>query len=384
MNVVTTCRAAAATLAQRLNAETVGNVEREITAIVHPRLATEESHLIYAPEAPALEALKAGSAKVALIGPDVEVSEALLEAGCGFIRVERPRYALALLSQWLDKPAHIEPGIHPTAVIDETAKIEGTVIVGPYVVIGPHVTIGEDTVLHAHVSIGGNTTIGANCLFHAGARVGDRVTIGNRVILQPNACIGSDGYSYVTPEKSTHETARGSGSRGDGQRMNRIERIQSLGTVVLEDEVEVGACTCIDRGTLAETRIAKGTKIDNLTQIGHNNQVGQNCLIVSQVGVSGSCKIGNGVVLAGQVGLADHLTVGDGALIMAKSGVMQDVPENEIVGGTPAMPRRAIGEQLVYLGKLKEMHKAIKSLTKQVETLQTELASVKQREEASV
>jgi UDP-3-O-[3-hydroxymyristoyl] glucosamine N-acyltransferase len=147
-------------------------------------------------------------------------------------------------------------------------------------------------------------------------------------------------------------------------------RINSLGTVVLEDDVEVGAGTTIDRATLGETRIGRGTKLDNQVMIGHNNTVGENCLIVSQVGLAGSCKIGNRVVIAGQAGLADHLTVGDDAIITAKAGVMNDVPAKEVVAGLPALPRRQTMTNLIYINKLKDMVGDIKSLKKRLEQLE--------------
>jgi UDP-3-O-[3-hydroxymyristoyl] glucosamine N-acyltransferase len=369
------------TLVERLQkvvqAESWGNANLEVGAIVHPRLAVCPACMVYAPDLKALQALEEGPAKTAVVALNAEIPEEVLERlqknGCGLLKVERPRYALALLSQWFDKPAFVPAGIHPTAVIDPSATLETGVTVGPYAVVGPTTHVGQNSILHAHVSVGADCELGEGCLLHAGARVGDRVTLGKRVILQPNACIGSDGYSYVTPEKSGHEAARETGGAANKGQTSKLERIQSLGTVVLEDDVEVGACACIDRGTLAETRIRKGTKIDNLVQIGHNNQVGEACLIVSQVGLSGSCTIGNRVVLAGQAGLADHLTVGDDALVMAKSGVMTSVEAGSVVGGIPAQPRRLIGEQLVYLSKLKTMHQSIKALEKQVAELQKQM-----------
>jgi UDP-3-O-[3-hydroxymyristoyl] glucosamine N-acyltransferase len=343
-----------------------------VERLVHPRLANSVTDLVYVSTPEALQALEADRAKAAVIDAAIAIPETLLAKGCGFLVVQRPRYALAKLSQRFDKPAFITQGIHPTAEVHPTATLAEDVTLGAYVLIGANSKLGKGCVLHAHVSVGADVTLDEQCLLHAGVRIGDRVSLGKRVIIQPNACIGSDGYSYVTPEASNHEQAK-QGSTIAVNEEQRIERINSLGTVVLEDDVEVGACTCIDRGTLAETRIGRGTKIDNLTQIGHNNTVGQNCLIVSQVGLAGSCKIGNRVVLAGQVGVGDHITIGDDAVILAKSGVMNKVEPKAILGGSPAMPRRQILEQLAYMGKMKDLHKDVKELKKQLAALQAQL-----------
>jgi UDP-3-O-[3-hydroxymyristoyl] glucosamine N-acyltransferase len=181
--------------------------------------------------------------------------------------------------------------------------------------------------------------------------------------------IGSDGFSYVTAKESRHEKHAAKDSTSVAS--EGVMRINSLGYVVLEDDVEVGACTCIDKGTLAETRIAKGTKLDNLVQIGHNNTIGQNCLIVSQVGISGSCTIGNGVVIAGQTGLADHLQVGDNAVIMARSGVMRDVEANATLLGAPALPHREAMANMAQLVRLREIAKEVKQALKRLEALET-------------
>lgn len=361
-----------ATLAKEYGFQLVGNGNVAIQALVHPRKASKPTDLIYAPDAQALTALGATAACAALVPEEMVIPKALLDnPAFGFLVTPRLRVGLARLLQRFEHTAWVLPGIHPTAVVHATAQVGQQVTIGPYSVVGPDTVIGDRTHIHDHVSIGAQVRIGQDVRLYSGVRVGDRVQVGHRVIVQFNAAIGSEGFSYTTEDESRHEV-RGEGAASSGKTQPHL-RIPSVGTVVLEDDVEVGANTCIDRGTLAETRIGRGTKIDNLVQVGHNNQVGDHCLLVSQVGLSGSCRLGNGVVLAGQAGLADHLTLGDGAIVMAKSGVMRDVEPGGVVGGTPAMPRKQVLETLVYTARLKETHQEMKRLQKQVKALQQQL-----------
>ena len=200
-------------------------------------------------------------------------------------------------------------------------------------------------------------------------RVGDRVMIGNNVIIHHNASIGADGFSFVTPEKGSVEAAKSGGKVGENKN-TEIIRINSIGTVVIEDHVEIGGCTCIDRSNIGATIIKRGTKIDNLVQIGHNNTIGQNCLIVGQAGIAGSCKVGDRVVLAGQAALADHLTVGDDAIVMAKSGAMRDIEAGSVVGGTPALPAKEALRNISLISKLSDMRKDLREMKKRLEELE--------------
>jgi UDP-3-O-[3-hydroxymyristoyl] glucosamine N-acyltransferase len=286
-----------------------------------------------------------------------------------FVVAQRPRLILGLLLQVFELPVWVNEGIHPTAVIDPTAILEAGVVVGPYVVVGPETVIGAGSVLYAHVVVGSQVRLGEGCLLHAGAKVADRSVLGHRVILQPNCVIGSDGFSFITPEASKHEKSANS-QDSVALEQQTLLRIPSVGNVVLGDDVEVGACTTIDRGTLAETRVGQFTKFDNLVQVGHNNTIGDACLIVSQVGIAGSCTIGNGVVMAGQAGLADHLTIGDGAIIMAKAGVMNDVPAGDTVVGAPAYSKRKAFQIMMGQEKLPEVLSDYKKLKKRFEQLE--------------
>ena len=309
--------------------------------------------------------LAASSARAAVVGADAAIPDGALD---GYIEIPRPRYALAGITALFDRPVYRESGIHGSAVIAANAAIGEDVSIGAFVVIGPGAVIGDRSVILSHVSIGANARIGADCLFHPGARVGDRVTIGNRVILHHNASIGADGFSFVTPEPGSVEAAKATG-RVEATNTT-LRRINSLGAVVLGDDVEVGANAAIDRGTISDTRIGRNTKIDNLVQIGHNVQVGENCLLCGQVGIAGSAKIGNRVVLAGQVGVGDHVSVGDDAVVGAKSAVGSDVPPRTVVLGIPAVPRDRAFDQMLNIGRLKSLFADVAGLKNRLKALE--------------
>jgi UDP-3-O-[3-hydroxymyristoyl] glucosamine N-acyltransferase len=346
-----------------------------IAQLCHPKLAKRAEDLVYATNLEALAVLNPQGPTLALVDAalEAELPESLTtNPALGWVAVQRPRLALARFLEQLAPPVYHEAGIHPAAFIHPTATVEDGVSIGAYCTVGPHCHVGAHSVLHPRVHLGTHVRVGQHCTLHVGVVVGDHSQLGNKVVVQPNAVVGGEGFSYVTPQEARHET-RGQETPEDAAKaITSIERIASTGWVVLEDEVEVGAGTTIDRGTLYETRIGKGTKLDNLVQIGHNNRIGQHCFIVSQVGIAGSCTIGNGVVIAGQAGLADHLTIGDGAIIMASSGVMRDVEAGSHVVGLPAQPRKQYIENVLLIGKLKEMRGQFKAMQKQVEAMKTQ------------
>lgn len=237
----------------------------------------------------------------------------------------RPHTAFALAGALL-YPQALRPesvsatsGISPQAVIHPTAEIEPEVEIEPFAVIGAGAQIGSGTRIGPHVVIGANVAIGRDCTIAAGATIVSAL-IGNHVIIHPGARIGQDGFGYAP-----------------GTRPGMIKIVQ-IGRVIIQDHVEIGANTTIDRGTMDDTVIGEGTKIDNLVQIGHNVRIGRHCGIVAQVGIAGSTTIGNGVMIGGNAGLNGHITVGDGAQIAAKSGVASDVGPGERIGGLPARP----------------------------------------------
>lgn len=360
----------------------IGNGALSAINLAHPRMITSPEEMVLILEAGALQLVQQSPIQVksAVVASGIEVPEGLFD---GYIVVERPRLALATLLTIFEKPLHAYKGVHPTAVIESSAQVHPSASIGAFAYVGEKAQVGADCVLMSHVTVGAESKMDDGCVLHAGVRVGERVLMGKRVVLQHNASIGADGFSYVTPEPGSVESAKASGGKVTGQNTD-IFKINSIGTVVLEDNVEVGACTTIDRSNLGATLVKKGTKIDNLVMIGHNNVIGENCLIVSQVGLSGSCEIGNRVVIAGQAGLADHLKVGDDAIIMAKSGVMRDIEPKEVVVGIPAMPRRETFQNLMYMGKLREMFQEIKSLKKKLGELEAEVKAASNAQKVEV
>jgi UDP-3-O-[3-hydroxymyristoyl] glucosamine N-acyltransferase len=241
-------------------------------------------------------------------------------------------------------------GRHHTAIVAPSSSIgEGTRI-GPNVVIGDDARVGKNCTFHAGVVIGSDVTIGDDCELFPNVVVRERVQIGHRVVIHAGAVLGSDGFGY----------------RWDGQSHRKIPQI---GTVIVEDDVEIGSCVCIDRAKFSATRIGRGTKIDNLVQIGHNVVIGPHCVIVGQVGLAGSSRLGTGVVLGGQVAVRDHVTLGDGSSAAACSGIANDVKPKTIVSGTPALPHRQNLREQAALRRLPALLDEMRKLQAEVEEL---------------
>ena len=364
-------------LAQRIEgAYVLGSSTTLVSALVHPALVKEASHMAYIASEAAWQSLlngaKIGLVEEALTIPD-QIKESIEAGEVSLLVVPRSRVALAVLLDIFERRAFLDTGIHPQAFIHPTAQLGENVRVGASASVGANSVLEAGVQIYENVTVGANVQIGAGSILYAGVRIGDRCEIGKRCILQPNAVIGSDGFSYVTPKEARHE------KKNNAETVQGVEallRINSIGTVVLEDEVEVGACTCIDRGTLAETRIGKGTKLDNLTQIGHNNRIGEQCLIVSQVGIAGSCKVGNGVVIAGKVGVGDHLNIGDNAIVMACSAVMRDIEAGAIMLGSPALPHKEAMANIAATMKLREVIKGVKSMQAKFKDFEEKAAQI--------
>jgi UDP-3-O-[3-hydroxymyristoyl] glucosamine N-acyltransferase len=373
-------------LASRLSGATiVGNGKIAVCDLYHPAMMLSPDGMVLILEASAVQRIQNTPArcKTAVVSQvlmdEKAIPEGLFE---GLLVVGRPRLALATLLAIFEKKVQYQPGIHPMAVIEATATVHPSASIGAFTYVGNKAEIGENTVLLSQVTVGAGAVIGQNGLLYPGARIGERVRVGNHVIIHYNASIGADGFSYVTPEPGSVESAKASGGKVT-QTNSKIYKINSIGTVVIEDDVEIGACTTIDRSNLGATLIKKGTKIDNLVMIGHNNEIGENCMIVSQVGVAGSCQIGNRVVIAGQAGLADHLKVGDDAIIMAQSGVMRNIDPREIVLGSPAMPRREAMQNILYTSKMKAMAKELKELKARLTALEKQQAPTPSKQPSS-
>jgi UDP-3-O-[3-hydroxymyristoyl] glucosamine N-acyltransferase len=336
-------------LASLLGGVLHGDGSLEVARPVHPAEARLPTDVAVA-MAPALLALLGTTpARAAIVAAGAPVPEG---AVAGWVEVGRPRRAMGALTRAFEAPPHAPPGVHPSAVVEAGAEIGEGASVGAFAWVGPGARIGARTVLMPHVTVGAGASVGADGLLHPGVRVGPGCRIGDRAIVHHNASIGADGFSFVTPERGSVEEAKASGTVAEGTRNVAIERIASLAPVVVGDDVEIGAGTCIDRGTLSPTRIGSGTKIDNLVQVGHNVRVGENCMICGQVGIAGSARIGDRVVLAGQVGVADNVVVGDDVVAGAQSGIAVDVPARSVVVGSPAIPKQAAFDQLRLLRRL--------------------------------
>ena len=287
-------------------------------------------------------ALAASKAAAVLVGPDLGPDQ---EVGIPAIRVADPYEAFAGYLERLltDRDRVFPPGIHSTAVIDPEADVSGAAAIGPYCVIGPGTVVRAGSRLGAHVVLGCDVTVGSDCLVYAGVIVREGCLVGNRVIVHAGAILGSDGFGYFP------------GSQG-------IRKIPQVGIVEIQDDVEIGAGTCIDRATTGRTVVGQGSKVDNLVQIGHNVIIGKACSLSGQTGVSGSTTLGDGVITGGQVGIGDHLKLGAGVKAAGQSGVSRDVPAGQDVFGTPALEFKESFRLFASLRKLPELLRRVKRL----------------------
>jgi UDP-3-O-[3-hydroxymyristoyl] glucosamine N-acyltransferase len=268
------------------------------------------------------------------------------------IRVENAYEAFASLLRLVDQARPRKKGIHSTAIIENTAKIGSEVYIGPYVYVGENCVIGDGCSLYPHVYIGDNSNLGINCILNPGVTVYHDCILGEGCIVHAGSVIGSDGFGFAP------------------QSDNEYMKIPQLGNVVLEDHVEIGANVTIDRATMGSTIIRKGVKLDNLIQIAHNVEVGENTVMAAQTGISGSTKIGKNCMFGGQVGLAGHIKIANGTKIGAQGGILGDVKEeNTAIIGSPAIEVKQFLRSSVIFRKLPEMKSKIDSLEKEVESL---------------
>lgn len=319
-------------IASLLDADVFGDASIVIEGLAEPAaagpadlaLATRESYA---------NGLSKGQARAALLWPGADASELGLD---GALIPNRPRYAMAALTRAADPGQGFGAGIHPSAVIDPSARIADDASIGPFCVVGADVVIDKGAVFGPHCTIGRGTRIGKDAYLRERVTLGAGVHIGDRFMAQPGAVVGGDGFSFVTEETSNVEKARktlGDATEVDVQPWHRIH---SLGGVVIADDVEIGANSCIDSGTIRPTQVGSGTKIDNLVHIGHNCVIGRNCLLCGLSGLAGSVTLGDGVVLAGQAGVSDNLTIGDGVVAGGASVILSNVPAGRAVLGYPA------------------------------------------------
>jgi UDP-3-O-[3-hydroxymyristoyl] glucosamine N-acyltransferase len=300
-------------LTERLGGTLEGDGDREVLRVASPESAGPDAVCVCASE-DALEVARRRGAGAVVVPEE-------LQAPPPAIRVREPRLALAVLLDLLGPRPHHPRGIHAAAVVHPGARLGPQVAVGAFAVVEEGATVGARTVLYPFVYVGPYASVGEDCVLYPHVVVGERVRVGDRVVLHAGSVLGADGFGFV-PTSHGHR------------------KIPQVGTVVVEDDVEIGACTTVDRATLEETRIGAGTKVDNLVQIAHNVRIGRRCLVAAQCGIAGSAVLEDGVVLAGQVGVGDHVRVGEGAVVLAQSGVTKDVPPGAVVYGHPAQPRQ--------------------------------------------
>ena len=265
------------------------------------------------------------------------------------IEVANPKLAFSLVGAALHPPVRREPAIHPTAVVAENADVALTAYVGPNVCIGEYTSVGAYTRLEAGVVLGANVTVGDDCVLHPNVVLYDGVSIGTRVILHAAVCIGADGFGYVR-----HDLG--------------YQKFPQVGTVVIEDDVEIGAHTCVDRAALGRTRIGRGTKLDNMVHVGHNCDIGERVVIAAQTGISGSVVIEDDAVIGGQVGFGDHTRVQKGAIIGSKAGILPGkIVRPGVWWGIPVQPLDQYKRMNAYLNRLPQIHERLKKLEEQLQ-----------------
>ncbi|NIV23288.1 MAG: UDP-3-O-(3-hydroxymyristoyl)glucosamine N-acyltransferase [Gemmatimonadetes bacterium] len=331
-------------LARRLDAELVGDGERTVSGAAPIETAGPEE-VSFLARRKYLQYLPTTRAAAVIVGRDL--GEVEPPRGLALLWVDDAHLALADTLSWLYPEEEPEPGVAPTATLGPGVEIGEDVSIGHYVAIGGGVKLGDRVRIGPHCSVGDRSQIGAETELRSQVALYPDTIVGERCILHSGARIGVDGYGYVFTD--------------GGHR-----KIPQVGRCVIEDDVEIGANSCIDRGSVGETRIGAGSKIDNLVHVAHNVRIGRNCIIVAQVGIAGSTEIGNGVALAGQVGIIGHLSIGDGARVAAQAGVTQDIPAGETWFGHPARPHTRVMRANAAFLKLPELIQRVRRIEKQL------------------
>lgn len=271
--------------------------------------------------------------------------------GMTLLRCADPYLAFAKILTFLQASESKPLGLMTGASVAESAEIDEAVTIYPGAVVGERVKLGAGSILHPGVVVYADAVIGTDCLLHANAVVRESCRLGDRVILQPGAVVGSDGFGFAPDGRAYY-------------------KIPQAGVVVIEDDVEIGACSCVDRAALGETRIRRGTKLDNLVQIGHNVEIGEDCIIVAQGGIAGSSKVGNHCTFGGQAAIAGHLKIGDNVMIGGRGGATGNVDSDQVLSGLPLMPHREWLRATMTLPKLPEMRKEMQKLKKRLAQLE--------------
>jgi UDP-3-O-[3-hydroxymyristoyl] glucosamine N-acyltransferase len=331
----------AAQIAERLQGKLVGDGSVRIVGLA-PAESAQEGDLTFAEKPSYFAAAEQSRASAILVGDSSLSSRKVL------VRVKDPRVAVAKLLPLFHPPEKYAPGIHPSAAIDPTAQVDPTVHIGPGCVVEAESRIGAGCVLLGGNHLGRGCQLGEGVCLHPNVVLYPRTEIGNRVTIHAGSVIGSDGYGYVFDE---------------GQHRKMLQ----IGNVIIQNDVEIGANTAIDRATLGSTVIAAGTKIDNLVHVAHNVTIGKHCLIMGQVGFAGSTRLGDYCVIASQSGIAGHLNLGNQATVGAKSGVMRDIPDKGTVLGIPAAPDKQAKRQMIAIQQLPDLIRRVRDLEKQLQ-----------------
>jgi UDP-3-O-[3-hydroxymyristoyl] glucosamine N-acyltransferase len=341
-------------LAKALGATLEGDPARRVTGVA-PLETAGSAHISFLTDPRYGAAARASRAGAFLAPPDVA------DLPAPVLKSDAPRRALITLLTLFQPAGAAPPGIDPSAAVAPDARVDATASIGARAVVESGAVIGRRVRICATAYVGAGVEIGDDSVISPHVTLQDGVRLGRRVVVHPGAVIGADGFGYV--------------SDGGG-----YAKIPQVGGVIVEDDVEIGANTTIDRATVGDTVIGRGTKIDNLVQIGHNVQVGEHSMIVAQVGVAGSSRLGRGVVLAGQVGIADHVTLGDGVMVGAQSGVHADIPAGEKVLGAPARPLTEAKRILIAGARLPELVRKVRGLERRLQRLHSRLGIVDEME----
>lgn len=288
-------------------------------------------------------------ASAIVVGKDVTVE------GKSVVQTDNPSLAFAQIVGMLKEDLTPKvKGIHPTAIIAKDAKIGERVGIGPHVVVESGASIGDDSIICANVFIGEKTSLGKKCLIYPNVTIREEITVGNNVIIHSGTVVGADGFGYA--------------------QMGDIHvKIPQTGVVIIEDDVELGANVCVDRARFDKTVVGKGTKVDNLVQIAHNVQIGENCLVIAQCGIAGSTTVGRSVILAGQSAVTGHIHIGDRTVVTAQAGVTKSLAGGMFVSGSPAADHREVMKIDAHKNRLPEYAKTIKDLKARVEALEEKL-----------
>lgn len=326
---------ALAEIADRLGGELHGSGELRVSGL-GPYDAAEPGQLVVAFDERALSEVEAGKAAAVVV-------PAGLDSRLPHVAVEHPKQALHALLGLFEPPPMTYSGVHPRAEVHASARLGADCTVGPFAVVEEGAAVGDRCRIGPHSVVGAGARLGDDVLLHAHVTLYAGVRLGDRVVIHSGSAVGGNGYGIKMVD-------------------GRLRRIPQIGSVVLEDDVEIGCNCCVDRSTLGFTRLGAGTKLDNLVQVAHNCRLGENCILAGQVGIAGSSTVGDNVVMGGQSGVADHVTIGDGVQMGAQSGTIRDLPAGAEVMGTLPLPVKTFMQVQLLLPRLRELFRRVDKL----------------------